>query len=282
MSESQVRKRLNNTLRGVQNGAIDAINATDIDKGLLATNEGKILLNTLFPNDFEYYMLAFDLIDSDDKVIERVSFPVMPNEMTINEYKIQTVTKTASGVTTTVNDSYVPQTISISGTFGRRLRAYSGLESNLFAGISSLRSSDLSFKKTIAVSPTVRTGFGHIKNLEEIYKKSTRQNDRGKPYRIIMYNLAFNQVAYIEFESATFSQTMDNNMMWNYSMQIKTVAEVEQKKLFDTLIKAGKTAAEDLLGSEASSIVGGSSSTISTTDVLNPADQTGFSTAVGL
>ena len=47
----------------------------------LLTSIGRAGLNALFPNDFEFYMVALELVDSESRTIEYFSFPILPSNI---------------------------------------------------------------------------------------------------------------------------------------------------------------------------------------------------------
>ena len=53
-------------------------------KNLISTL-GQAGLNSLFPDDFEVYIIAFELVDSSDNTLEFFSFTIMPTNITISE-----------------------------------------------------------------------------------------------------------------------------------------------------------------------------------------------------
>jgi len=75
----------------------------------LITDSGKLLMHTLFPDEFEFYMMGFELIDSETRLVtDRLVFPVNPDAIDMGLGKITNIKKTASGMTVLSNNSFVP------------------------------------------------------------------------------------------------------------------------------------------------------------------------------
>ena len=83
---------------------------------------GKAAVNALFPNDFEYYMCAFELVDSDDNSLEYLVLPVMPSMISKSEPSVVSIKKTLAGISIITTSSFIPQDITIKGNFGRKFR----------------------------------------------------------------------------------------------------------------------------------------------------------------
>lgn len=169
----------------------------------LARRVGKAALHAISPNDFEYYACSFELVDSGFNVKEIFHFPVMPTGITIGRQSLVSVKKTGSSYLSQFNDSFVGRTFSINGTFGRKFRVVLGKK-------------DLKFK----------TGYGALKMLEDIIEQA--YEGKGKPKFLIFNNLSFNQSYIVEVMNFQTSMSMENNMMWNYTLELKAVADVNE------------------------------------------------------
>jgi hypothetical protein len=65
----------------------------------LLTSLGKPTLSALYPNDFELYIVAFELVNSSKQVEDYFLFPVQPFSIAEQNKTIQNIKKTAGGVT---------------------------------------------------------------------------------------------------------------------------------------------------------------------------------------
>lgn len=189
-------------------------------------------LNILFPKDFELYMCAFEIVNSDDKTEYYFIFPIMPSS--INESKPYTnvVRKTAGGIVTLSNPTFDPVDISLSGNFGRNFKILIG--NTIQDVVHGFVDYDISAGRLLkgqipGFMPQVKTGYGCIKLLEDIIEYSKVVDENG-PKRLIFYNLALGNNYYVKVQNLTFTQSQDNNMIWNYSIQMKGIAKIDNFK----------------------------------------------------
>ena len=56
-------------------------------------------LHTMYPKEFELYMISMELTDSSDNILDYLTFPVNPNSIVKSEPYIKTIDKTLNGVT---------------------------------------------------------------------------------------------------------------------------------------------------------------------------------------
>lgn len=195
MSVEQVRNKANNITR----------------------NLGKAALHALSPDDFEYYACSFELVDSDFTVLDILHFPVLPNSISIGNQSLVSIKKTGRAYLTQFNDSFVGKNISINGTFGRKFRLLLSGEkkSNALTGVGG------------AFDLKVKTGYGTLKLLEKLIEQ-TYQVGNGNPRMLIFNNHAFNQSFIVEVLSFNPTMSVENNMIWNYGIEMKAVADVNK------------------------------------------------------
>lgn len=204
----------------------------------IGVSAAKAALHMAFPNDFEYYMMAFELVDSMDRTIDYFVFPVMPENFTQIESSITTIRKTMGGVAAVGNSTFVPINITISGNFGRKFTimtskpnvpeaavAHYSTVSGTYNKEGFIRKLHGKFKKII-MNSRVKTGYGAIKILESICDKSKGDID-GIPVRLYLYNPAFNCNYLVKVINAKFSQSMSTNMIWSYEIQLTAIAPLE-------------------------------------------------------
>jgi hypothetical protein len=75
----------------------------------------------------------------------------------------------------------------------------------------------------------VKSGYGLIKVLENILKEANKTDVLGKPTMLIFNNYAFNTHYVVEVTSYSFQQSYDQNMMWNYQINMRAVANKPTK-----------------------------------------------------
>jgi hypothetical protein len=62
----------------------------------LAKSIGTQALSSMYPNDFEWYMVAIELADSQEKTVDYLTFPIMPDSMSKTEYARTNLKKSLS------------------------------------------------------------------------------------------------------------------------------------------------------------------------------------------
>lgn len=200
--------------------------AHEVREKLLNRQAGKWLLSQNNPNEFEYYMVALELLKSDLTTKKYFIFPVNPNSIEYNDTKLTKITKTAGGISVLKNTQFNIKDISISGTFGNNFKVLMG------EGATELRASydeeenQFNLKESLnKFSNSVKTGYGCTKILEDIVNTTTKRDEFGGSHFLVLYNLAFNQRLLVEIDSVTFNQSLDSNTIWNYSIQFKVIGD---------------------------------------------------------
>ena len=186
--------------------------------GGIAGDAAKILLHTLFPEDFEFYMMALELQNEFAVVTDRFIFPVMPDQMSINKKKLTNIRKTAQGISVLNNNSFVPIDININGGFGRAFKLMVGSYETKDVGIGYG-----GLVPRIPFSLSVKTGYGALKMLDRLFEKSTKSNN-GSAKTLVLYNLAYNQQYVVKIMNLNIDQSISENMLWKYSMNLQAVA----------------------------------------------------------
>lgn len=188
---------------------------------------GKKALSALFPNDFELYLIALDLVNSDGDTEGYFLFPVMPFSLTEQNKPIQNIKKTAGGMTVLSTQTFSPTDTILQGNFGRKFKFLLNKE---IINFSSFLFQNPFSKPLFAgeFSPNIKTGYGCIKVLESIVKKSSTLDSKGKPYALYFYDLALGNSYLVKVTSLDFYQNQENNMIWHYNMSIKSLIPVEE------------------------------------------------------
>lgn len=193
---------------------------------------GKATLNVKYPDEFELYVIALELVDSKSTTLEYFIFPVMPNSIDENQPYINNIKKTQSGVSIMSSNNFNPVDINISGSFGRKFRVLLGTDYKDF--VSSFKSESgkitkSSFKKGVKdfFDKRVKTGYGCYKVLEDIIKQSGQLDSYGGVKTLIFHNLALGNSYIVKPLSLRPSQTQESNMIWNYTLNMKGVADLK-------------------------------------------------------
>jgi hypothetical protein len=193
---------------------------------------GEIGLNALFPQDFEFYMVALELVNSRGNTEEYFSFPVLPSNIREQSTEITNIKKTAGGIVVIDNDSFVTKDITMSGTFGRnfKLLVNGGGDRIEFAGISLSFSGgrpDLAIERP-DFSRIAKTGYGCTKILEKIKNKSVMLDNNGKPYSLYLYNPVLGNNYVVKFIDIITSQSEDvNNRIPKYEITLRAIASLD-------------------------------------------------------
>lgn len=213
----------------------------------LRVNIGKAALHALFPNDFEYYMIALELVDSKGYTVDYLNFPVNPNQISQTEPQITSIKQSFGGVTILKSRTFVPKDIRISGDFGRAFkiliqpfdkgtfRAFGGGMS-VKDGVWKKHENPSENKagavvKKMMLNSSIKTGYGCTKLLQAICDKSGGVDLDGNPLRLYLYNMTLGESYLVEVINATFDQNkQSSNMIWQYSLNLKAVAPITKTK----------------------------------------------------
>lgn len=192
---------------------------------------GRKAMAAIYSNDFELYITALELIDSRGDIVEYFIFPLNPTSISVSKPRIQDIAKTAGGTVTTETSTYMPQDIFMEGNFGRKFKFLIGKELVDFQAfsLSQVANKFAENYNNQVFSDTIKTGYGCIKILERIIDKSSTLDSYGKPYYLHLYNLAFGQSYIVKVvNQPIFKQSQDKNMIWEYSIQFKTLAPLAE------------------------------------------------------
>lgn len=207
---------------------------------------GREGLNQKYPNEFEAYLIAFELTDSLGTTEEYFVFPVMPSQIQKTENNRTSIKKSSAGTTVLYSSSFTPNDLSIKGNFGRGFKLLTKYDRDAAAFGIGLNFSKLS-AKTPTFDATVKTGYGATKILQRICNESSKLDWRGNPKRLYFYNLALSEqyLCVVPSGGLTLSQTYESNMIWNYSLNLSILAnledlksEAEAKQSSSTLLKS--------------------------------------------
>jgi hypothetical protein len=182
---------------------------------------GRGALHAIAPDDFEFYACTLELVNSAGNIEDIFHFPVMPSGISVGRQSLLSIKKSGSSYLTQFNNSFVGKSISINGTFGRRFRLLlnRGVGNNINDDFGKLKSSKFDLK--------VKTGYGAMKLLENIIEKSQKLDEYGQPKYLVFYNYTLNHNHIVEVLNFSLQQSVENNMMWNYSMELKAVAPAD-------------------------------------------------------
>lgn len=67
---------------------------------------GKVNLNANYPEEFELYLFAFELLDGDGKTIKYFVFPVNPSSFKQTDRPVENIQKTMAGLAVVSNPTF--------------------------------------------------------------------------------------------------------------------------------------------------------------------------------
>ena len=201
-------------------------------KGIaLGQTAASLLMSSLYPVDFEAYMVAFELCDSKGKTLDFFTFPIMPNELSIEETLPTRVENTFGGVNAISSNVYVPKKISLRGNFGRQfrliMRGFRTFDLPLFQIKGPIQERDYGeggkqFKPKEILN-TLKTGYGCFKVLQSIINRSVEVDKHGNCNKLYMYNLAYGESYLVKAKSFRGSQSLGLNGIWSYDLSLESI-----------------------------------------------------------
>lgn len=218
---------------------------------------GKATLSALFPNDFEYYMVALELVDSRGETMEYFVFPVMPNNISQSEPQITNIKKTAGGVVSLSTNTFIPRSITLQGTFGRKFRILLGRQGFNFTALRGIfgrqEMGEVQLSPTVDINSdkydsrlkrgftqikklnfdiAIKTGYGATKILQKLADVSTGLDQFNRPYRLYFYNRTLGESWLVKVMNLDLSQTYpDSNLLWKYNLRLQAIAPLEGTKI---------------------------------------------------
>lgn len=241
----------------------------------LAKSVGVQAIATMMPHEFEWYMIALELATADNKTIDYLTFPIMPNSLSKVEQNRTSIKKSLSGVTVLQNSALPLGEIVLQGNFGRGFKNLVGINNDVSAGAlaysmkagkydlySLQEGSNNKIPKVKTFNTAVKTGYGVIKMLQAILSKSVGHDNQGRPFRLFFYNMAFGESYQVVVppNGMRFYQDISNNMIWNYDLRLTVVAPldavVKDSRKWKQLSVSAIQGSVDIVSSEVKSIVG--------------------------
>jgi len=216
-----------------------------INRRVIQMNQdlGRGVVHQMFPKDFEYYMIALELVDGGGDTIDYLAFPVLPSAITKTENKRINIKKAYKSTLILTSTAFTPQDIVIRGNFGRSFKILLG-NKEIFGGVA-LAVSTRAGVFELSQQPNqnlllpsnqfnqfIKTGYGVIKLLQSIIHKSDGSDQRG-PYRLYFYNFALGEsyLVVAPSKALVLEQNDTNmNMIWHYTLNLTIVAPLELVK----------------------------------------------------
>lgn len=240
---------------------------------------GKNTLNILYPNDFELYVIAFEVVNRSGVTEEYFIFPILPSNIKESKPQGHNIKQSLGGITVLSNPSFIPTDITISGNFGRSFKILLGDNfMDLYSGfrdesgnINILKKND----KLQTYDKKIKTGYGCCKILEAMIEK-VRKPTNGEQYKLIFHNLALGNSYIVVPQTLTFSQSQQSNMIWEYDLPMKSVAPLNFIRTAEEIEKSRKDViATNFAQNKANDIVNGLASFLNKSELTqNPLKRT--------
>lgn len=194
----------------------------------------KLALNTLYPAEFEVYMVTLELVDYNDESLEYFTFPINPESISKSQPYLKQIERTYGAVVVNKSGSFVPQDIIIRGTFGRQFRFITTdkvLDLTAIQwlpdGTVDMSSDQKEFNKNY------KSGYGCFKIVQKICDEANIL-DNGHARKLYFYNLAMGESYLVEVMNFTGSQSQNSNMIWNYDLRMKILSNVLDENKWKT------------------------------------------------
>ncbi len=187
---------------------------------------GKAGMTALYPDEFEYYLVAFEILDSQGDTVNYFSFPVMPASLKESHHEINNVKKTAGGVAVIDNGTFVPVNISMAGTFGRSFKVLAKASNE---GLKNLRALGFNNFHNFEFNTLLKKGYGCIKIIESIKDQSKQLDSYDKPHKLIFYNPVQGNNYLVKFVDFVHYQDMANNMIPRYELSLKAIGRLGEE-----------------------------------------------------
>lgn len=188
---------------------------------------GERALNSLFPNDVELYMIALELVNSNEETEEYFVFPINPSSISEPNNPIQSIQKTAGGITILNTTTFSPTNIQLQGNFGRGFKILLGKEVVTFAAFNFSNKKQNNAIAPQEFDPNIKSGYGCLKILERVINKSNSLDSAGKPYALFFYNLALGNSYLVKALNFTPYTNEDSNRIWSYNLSLQSLIKIE-------------------------------------------------------
>jgi hypothetical protein len=219
-----------------------SVDLTSVNRNIenLTNRVGRSVLHSIYPKDFEYYMMALELVDGSGNTIDYFAFPVMPSSIVKTENKRITIKKAYKSTLILTSPAFTPQDITIRGNFGRTFKILVGVK-EILSGVAFFNSTKagvfepnqlsnrLINMPSNQFSQFIKTGYGATKILQSIIHKSDGSDQNG-PFQLYLYNYALGEsyLVVAPSKSLVLEQNDQNmNMVWNYTLNLTIIAPLE-------------------------------------------------------
>lgn len=209
-----------------------AVNQAKIYRSGTFAEFSDLLLHTLFPNQFEYYMIGLALENSKGIETDRFIFPIKPSSLTNPDSIAANVIRTQGGVVSTYVNGFSPNIVQISGHFGRDFKLMVMDRKDYGEYMAKKTKGETWESARKFVSNTVVTGYGAFNKMRYIFGKSKELDPLGKPYKTVFYNMPYSQKFYVQLLNLDSNISTDKNLIHQYTLTMKKIG-LASNKLID-------------------------------------------------
>lgn len=182
----------------------------------------RITLNSLYPKEFEAYLVSLELVDYNDNIEEYFTFPVNPNYISKVDPRVKSIDRTFGAIIVNKSDQFVPKDVVLKGNFGRDfkvvLRHKGDITFNSLLNKSAFVSSE-------EFNPIIKSGYGSLKILQNICEKS-EVSVNGLHNKLFFHNYLLGESYLVEVIDFAQDQSLASNMMWGYTLRLKVISPV--------------------------------------------------------
>ena len=184
------------------------------------TDMAKSILHSIYPKEFEVYMVSLELTDFSGKTLDLFTFPINPTSIYKSEPYTKSINRGHGGVVVNRSGFFTPQEITLRGNFGKD---YKTLIRGEVLSFNSLRLND-------ELSHTIKSGYGSFKVLQEICSKSNELNGNNRPNLLFFHNFVFGESYLVEVLDFSSDMSVQTNMLYGYSLRLKIVSPISIKE----------------------------------------------------
>lgn len=177
----------------------------------------RTILHSLFPKEFEMYMLTFELTDFNGRTMDLFTFPINPSSMSKSEPFTKTINRSHGSIVVNRAGYFTPQDLTIRGNFGKSFKI---LIRNTSINFFSLRLEN-------ELSHTIKSGYGSFKVLQDICNRSNELNSNNEPNLLFLHNFILGESYLVEVLEFSSDLTTSANMLYNYNLRLKLLSPVQ-------------------------------------------------------
>lgn len=192
--------------------------------GNTVNDVARATLHSMFPNEFEMYMVTLELTDIQGKTLDLFTFPINPKSISKTEPYTKSINRTYNNVVISKNGTFTPRDISVRGNFGRSFKVLQRTANTVFRALRGVGE----------LAKDLKSGYGCLKVLQSICQSSNELDAQGNPYLLYFHNYTLGESYLVEVMDLTID--LDTSMLYSYNLRLKIVKEVELGSVRQTIL----------------------------------------------